>query len=393
MGPLMSSIRSIRNQREGTAQSFRDHYPLQGKVHAESAAAVKQPMIGANRHGSGLSVQKPCTNGDNEGNSAGNMNKRPLPNKHSDEQSVTPPRKRQRDNEKGCILVGSSNNGGHSSQQLEPKINGTTAGIGPRVHSADRNSSIVHQAPQHLPLTSTSDRDFGPKQGVGDTKNLQVTPNCPSSSAHKSPSEMNNDDTKDKVRAKNIARKPNPLLPNRKVEAKPIHKLGIPMSWLKPKARPLKKVPPQSKVVFDPTKSKIATKNERSANVKISLKTDRSSLIAEVTKKAALSLVTDSSEGSSIVSYRNMQVVSSANHNKKHQTGSSVPAAIVTKKSNGVVQELKEKRKIKRKNAEMKQDEWNSDTESEPESESDSSDSEDSQSETDADQALDRVLN
>lgn len=161
------------------------------------------------------------------------------------------------------------------------------------------------------------------------------------------------------------------------------------MSWLKPKARPLKKVPPQSKVVFDPTKSKIATKNERSANVK----TDRSSLIAEVTKKAALSLVTDSSEGSSIVSYRNMQVVSSANHNKKHQTGSSVPAAIVTKKSNGVVQELKEKRKIKRKNAEMKQDEWNSDTESEPESESDSSDSEDSQSETDADQALDRVLN
>merc|ERR1711907_299504 len=75
------------------------------------------------------------------------------------------------------------------------------------------------------------------------------------------------------------------------------------------------------------------------------------------------------------------------------QTGSSVPAAIVTKKSNGVVQELKEKRKIKRKNAEMKQDEWNSDTESEPESESDSSDSEDSQSETDADQALDRVLN
>merc|ERR1740117_1710073 len=86
-------------------------------------------------------------------------------------------------------------------------------------------------------------------------------------------------------------------------------------------------------------------------------------------------LVTDSSEGGSIVSY-----------SKKKRKGSSIPVAIVTKKGkkNKNKKGDNHNRAADNGNVEARKDEWDSGAESDPEgSESDESNSEDSRSDID----------
>jgi len=152
-----------------------------------------------------------------------------------------------------------------------------------------------------------------------------------------------------------------------KPKVKPTNKLGIPMRWLKPKAKPK---PPVKKVLPKPPE-------DTSKSTKIPLKQQ-----AGLIKKATLQpsspsnrLVTDSSETSSSLSVQS-----------KKQKSSNVPTAIVTKKK------AKKKPNPKPKKTEFEPDDepddepedvWNSEAESE-ESDDDGSDSE-----TDDDEVLD----
>jgi len=160
------------------------------------------------------------------------------------------------------------------------------------------------------------------------------------------------------------------------VKAKVTNRLGIPMRWLKPKAKPkpvIKEPPPPPKP-------------DASKSTKISSK-------AEITKKSSTNhrkpsspsnrLVTDSSEGSSsIVSYRNnsnAQITkskSSTIHGSKKHKGGSVPAAIVTKKTKQKTYKKAAKYNLSESEdvSEAREEEWDSDAESEPE-ENDSSES------------------
>ena len=115
----------------------------------------------------------------------------------------------------------------------------------------------------------------------------------------------------------------------KKVPIKPsINKMGIPMSWLKPKVKP---VPKKKKIALPPPppppppKSTTAKKNPAARPLSPSLKDNNKGL------------VTDSSEGGSIVSYRNNNAVivsgSSTNSRSQKQKRGSVPSAIVTKKN------------------------------------------------------------
>ena len=156
------------------------------------------------------------------------------------------------------------------------------------------------------------------------------------------------------------------------VKQKPTNQLGIPMRWLKPKAKPkppVKKNPP--KLPEDSSKSnKIPTKKS----------TTRPS-------SPSSRLVTDSSEGSSIVSSKNNNnntkgSPSSSVLAKKHK-GESVPAAIVTKKKSQKTSNPKTKQtKTKNDLEEEPEDEWNSEAESEE------SDGNASESDTDDDEVL-----
>lgn len=166
-----------------------------------------------------------------------------------------------------------------------------------------------------------------------------------------------------------------------KPKPKPISKLGIPMRWLKPKAKPkpVKKVPP--KVPEDSSKStKIPSKPVPS----------KKSLFSP--SSPSNRLVTDSSEGSSIVSYnKNKKKVASSSTSSvgvKKRKATSVPAAIVTKKPK---QASKKNTKHKLVNViddpndDEEEDEWDSEAEAE-DSDDDASDSE---SDTDDDEVLD----
>mmetsp|Transcript_20687 Transcript_20687/g.43263 ORF Transcript_20687/g.43263 Transcript_20687/m.43263 type:complete len:602 (+) Transcript_20687:583-2388(+) len=119
-----------------------------------------------------------------------------------------------------------------------------------------------------------------------------------------------------------------------KPKPKPTNKLGIIMRWLKPKPKPkpAKKAPPPPKIPEDTSKS-----------MKIPSKPATKQKSAARPSSPSNRLVTDSSVGSSIVSYKNS---SSSNNNNAHATsslspaphskkakGRSVPVAIVTKKT------------------------------------------------------------
>ena len=159
------------------------------------------------------------------------------------------------------------------------------------------------------------------------------------------------------------------------VKPKPSSKLGIPMRWLKPKAKPkppVKKVPP--KVTDDTSKTnKIPLKQPtKKASPRPSSPSDR--------------LVTDSSEDGIAVSSKNAsneQVKSSSTH-AKQQKGVSVPAAIVTKKKKKKLSKAKPEHAPSSNEAEEEpKDEWDS------EAESDESDGGASESDSDEDEPLD----
>lgn len=148
-----------------------------------------------------------------------------------------------------------------------------------------------------------------------------------------------------------------------KAKVKPTNKLGIPMRWLKPKAKPK---PPVKKVLPKPPE-------DTSETTKIPLK-QQSALMKKATARPSSPsnrLVTDSSETSSSLPIQS-----------KKQKRSNVPVAIVTKKK-----EKKSNPKPKKMTEfgpdEEPEDEWNSEAESE-ESEDDGSNSD-----TDDDEVLD----
>ncbi len=152
------------------------------------------------------------------------------------------------------------------------------------------------------------------------------------------------------------------------IQAKPKSKtkLGIPMRWLKPKAKPKS---PVKKVVPKPPE-------DTSKSTKIPLKQQPVPIKKLTSRPSSPSnlLVTDSSEASSSLS----------NHAKK-QKGSSVPAAIVTKKKTKKAPTPKTKNETEFEPEEEPEDEWDSEAAAE---ESDDDDS-DSDSDTDDNEVLD----
>ncbi len=155
---------------------------------------------------------------------------------------------------------------------------------------------------------------------------------------------------------------------------KPTSKLGIPMRWLKPKAKPkppVKKVP--TKVADDTSKTKkIPSKHPtQKAASRPSSPSDR--------------LVTDSSEDGIAVSSKNASTVpvkSSLAHTK-NQKGARVPTAIVTKKKNKKTSNAKPKHAPSNIEAEEEpEDKWDS------EAESDESDGGASESDIDEDEDM-----
>ena len=154
------------------------------------------------------------------------------------------------------------------------------------------------------------------------------------------------------------------------IQAKPKSKtkLGIPMRWLKPKAKPK---PPVKKVVLVPKPPE-----DTSKSTKIPLKQQPVPIKKLTSRPSSPSnlLVTDSSEASSSLSNRT-----------KKQKGSVVPAAIVTKKKTKKAPALKTKNKTEFEPEEEPEDEWDSEAAAE---ESDGDDS-DSDSDTDDNEVLD----
>jgi len=173
--------------------------------------------------------------------------------------------------------------------------------------------------------------------------------------------------------------KPNPTVSSKihsqkqmPAKVKVTNKLGIPMRWLKPKAKPKpvkKTLPPTqnpdtSKSTSIPLKSRLTKKS--ATNYKPSSPSNR--------------LVTDSSEGSSsIVSSRSNSVGQVAKpaskiHGTKKPKGGSVPEAIVTKHSKKKKAATKFFLSEQEDGSEESGGEWDSDAASDPD-ESDSSDS------------------
>jgi hypothetical protein len=268
---------------------------------------------------------------------------------------------------------------------------------------------------------SSANIETNPKQGSGESKKIKLSTGAspspsPSSSLHSSKTnkistnqgiELKLQDSKSdtKIGVAKIAsssslprtspaptktntksfpvKSPSSLLTKKhQIQAKPkpktINKLGIPMRWLKPKAKPK----PVKKVV--PKVSEVASKL-----TKIPLKQASTKKSAFRPSSPSNRLVTDSSEGSSIISYKsskaNVASSSSWSAHPKKQKGTSVPAAIVTKKTKKA-----SKNKTMHKSAsiaddpEEQEEEWDSEAESE-ESDGDASDSE---SDTDDDEVL-----
>jgi len=142
------------------------------------------------------------------------------------------------------------------------------------------------------------------------------------------------------------------------------------MRWLKAKAKPVlkKKIPPRSQ-------STLSSIIERKSTKEAMMTANKKSTIRSSSPSKDKCLVTDSSEGGSIVSY-----------SKKKRKGSSIPVAIVTKKGkkNKNKKGDNHNRAADNGNVEARKDEWDSGAESDPEgSESDESNSEDSRSDID----------
>jgi len=182
----------------------------------------------------------------------------------------------------------------------------------------------------------------------------------------------------DKSNTNSIPVKPFSSKQQLQAKPKPSSKLGIPMRWLKPKAKPkpVKKDPPKAP-------------EDTSKSTTIPMKAASNKASASRPSSPSNRLVTDSSEGSSIVSYRNNAKAcsssASAVHPKK-QKGTSVPAAIVTKQTKKASKaKTKQKAESLGDYLEEQEDEWDSEAQSE-ESDGGASDSE---SDTDDDEVLD----
>jgi len=175
-----------------------------------------------------------------------------------------------------------------------------------------------------------------------------------------------------KAKACSNSAKPN----NSNMSSKPAIKIGIPMKWLKPQAKPkpVKKIQP-----------KVADDTSKSTNITLKQTPTKKSLAKPSLPPNRL-LVTDSSEGSSIMSSKNDAKIASSSLVQHSKT--TVPAAIVTKKSKASPKS-KIKHKSQKRNingdSEKREDEWDSEAESEE------SDGNSSESDIDDDEVTDRA--
>lgn len=180
----------------------------------------------------------------------------------------------------------------------------------------------------------------------------------------------------DKSNTKNIPVKSSSVPSKHQIQAKPkpAIKLGIPMAWLKPKAKPKPPVKKISHKISEDT-SKIN---------KIPLK-QSSKKAASRPSSPSNRLVTDSSEDGVVMSSKNAnnaKVKTSSVPNKKKKPP-SVPTAIVTKKKKKKASITKRKPAPANDVEEKREDEWDS------EAESDESDGDASKSDIDDDEVPD----
>jgi hypothetical protein len=253
---------------------------------------------------------------------------------------------------------------------------------------------------QSFPAIKSETTESNPKQGSGDGKKIKLSNGAPAPVArhiyhYKTEAKQQelNKDTKvevpkgassssspsnDKSNTNSIPVKPSSSKQQLQAKPKPSSKLGIPMRWLKPKAKPkpVKKDPPKAP-------------EDTSKSTTIPFKAASNKTSASRPSSPPNRLVTDSSEGSSIVSYKNNAKASSSSsstvHTKK-QKGTSVPAAIVTKQTKKASKaKTKQKAESLGDYPEEQDEEW--DSEAQPE-ESDGGAS-DSESDTDDDEVLD----
>lgn len=226
--------------------------------------------------------------------------------------------------------------------------------------------------------TSSSDTvETNPKQGPGESKKMKLSTSAATPSQTKINGKSSTKNIPVKAGASSLTKKHQI---QGKPTPKPNNRLGIPMRWLKPKAKPK---PPVKKVL-----PKVP--EDTSKTVKIPSKQ------AARPSSPSNRLVTDSSEGGSIVSFKNngsnnaKVTSSSSSSNAKKQKGATVPAAIVTKKKPKKASKPKSKPNAATNNSsitdypeEEPEEEWDSDADSEE------SDGDASESDTDDDEVLD----
>jgi len=256
---------------------------------------------------------------------------------------------------------------------------------------SDENKKIKLSASFSPPHLLEPSKTIAPSVDRGIERKQQDSPRCTSIDVKKSLSTPNavpsSAKMDEKSNTKNIPVRGSSVLSIKrhqmpaKSKPKVINKLGIPMRWLKPKAKPK---PPAKKVV--PPK----VIEDTSKSMKIPSKQLLSQKSAPMPSSPSNRLVTDSSEGSSIVSDNKKSTKNASSSSAlvypKKQKGTSVPAAIVTKnrkQSSTIVSKQKQTALFDEPEEDEEVDGWDSQAESEE------SDGEASESDTDDDEVLD----
>jgi len=310
------------------------------------------------------------------GNNDKNSNKRHFPgnNSRDDERNQYPLGKRQRqreEKEKVASIASTSSNREISTSNIsrstpQQTLEETTNGM--KYIKYWRKSTIQETLSKEASITTFSKVGGEKEVSINVMKKTQISQTQENNSNNFKPPSPSKAKAKNATTMKSISAPS--LMVKKKVHTKPTtNKLGIPMRWLKAKAKPILK-----KKISVPSQSTLSSIIERKSTKDAMMTINKKTTIRASSPSKDKCLVTDSSEGGSIVSY-----------SKKKRKGSSIPVAIVTNKSKKKnTQGGNHSRIADNGNIEARKDEWDSGAESDPEgSESDESDLEDSRSDID----------
>ena len=273
-------------------------------------------------------LQKPSFPPPSSGNNDKNSNKRRFPgyNSSDDERNQYPleKRQRQREEKEKVVSIASTSStreistSNSSRSTLQETLEQTTNGM--KYIKYLRKSTIQETLSKEASITSNSTTfskvGWKKEVSIDVMKKTQISQTQENNSNNFKPPSPPKAKAKNATTMKSISAPS--LLVKTKVQTKPMtNKLGIPMRWLKAKAKPILK-----KKISLPSQSTLSSIIERKSTKDAMMTINKKTTIRASSPSKDKCLVTDSSEGGSIVSY-----------SKKKRKGSSIPVAIVTNKS------------------------------------------------------------